>query len=418
MALHTGEQTPWQDAAQDITLQEVIREPTRVLFAAFFVAFLLNAVLRKEYVISFNRTEAWMGIFSLILVTNVFLQSQRLAFSLRVTTDAFLVPFFAYYVARRFVADQWSFRQLIKILGYLGFYLIICGLLERLAHHELLYRLHGPFRSTTSYYYVITTAFFAMLLISIHVRHLRADEQYLPRVIRLFVLFLSPIIVVLIWNRGSWAGFLSGVGIFFLLGYRLIGSSLRIAAVGIVLMLAAVGLASVQLVIPEEVIEGRIAEKHTVDWRFMRWNIAISEGIQHPVFGIGVNNLRDVYGKILSNFHSTHNFFLTAFAETGILGLLAFLAVVISIIRMGWNLYRKGSCPREWWCGVTIIAVMVAHLVPALFDDAIQNGSIRLVYLYMFVGGIIGLESQRSPTHDLDEQPDDIRGRLLLSTTP
>ena len=98
-----------------IRLRELLA-PTRLLFSAFFVIFILDAVLKKPGLVSLDRTEIYMGIFALILLASVLLKSNRLAFGLRVATDAFIVPFLAYFVTRRLVTSQANLYKLIRVV--------------------------------------------------------------------------------------------------------------------------------------------------------------------------------------------------------------------------------------------------------------------------------------------------------------
>jgi hypothetical protein len=112
----------------------------------------------------FDRTEPWMAVFSLILVSSVFLQSNRLAFGLRITTDSFLVPFLGYYFARRLVTSEDRFHQLIRVLGCVGCYLICLSLIEFLMEPSLQYRIRGPFRHRDLLYTIVMVTFFMVLL--------------------------------------------------------------------------------------------------------------------------------------------------------------------------------------------------------------------------------------------------------------
>lgn len=365
-------------------------EPTRLLIYSFLIVFVLGTLLRKRGVLPLDRTEILMAVFSLVLIANIFFLSDRLFYSLRIGSDVFIVPFCAYYVARRFVTSEGRLRQIMQILGYLGCYLIIIALVERMVGPRLLYRLEGPFTSEHALYYVMAVVFFAALFDSV----LSPENRALPAGVRRFVLCLTPVVILLTWSRGNWVGFLSGLWLFSFLGYRLMNPEKKLGWTGIALILvAAVGF-SLFAFVPVEVMEGRIAHTDSVDWRFRRWEVAAQQGIENPIFGIGLLNLRDVLYREVGSYRGTHNVFLTMFAELGLSGLLAYLAVMASLIGMGLTLYRKGSRRQDCWRGVAIIAVMIAHLTPALFAGTITATGVMLVYVYVFAGGIAGLYSQ------------------------
>jgi hypothetical protein len=150
-------------APQDVTVKELLREPTRIFFAAFLLISLLNLVVMKKR-IQLDKTELCMVVFSLIIVANVLLWSQRWFFSLRIAFDAFVIPFIGFYIARRIVTNEHRFTQLTRILGYVGAYLVLWGFFDRLMHGHLFYRLRGPFKTGTIFYYVMVVPLFAMVL--------------------------------------------------------------------------------------------------------------------------------------------------------------------------------------------------------------------------------------------------------------
>lgn len=369
-------------------------QPTRFLFYSFLIVFVLGAILRKKSALPLDRTEILMALFSLVLIGNVLFKSDRLFFSLRQASDAFIVPFCAYYVARRLVISEIRLRQLMRILGYLGCYLIIIALVERLVGRGLLYRLKGPFGSEHTLYSVLAVVFFATLLDSVYIENPSREKRALPAGVRWFVLCLTPVVILLTWSRGNWVGFLSGLCLFSFLGFRLMKRQKKLGWSGAALILvAAVGFAVLAFV-PMEIVEGRIAYTGTIHWRFRRWELAAQQGIENPIFGIGLNNLRDVYYRNFGGYTGTHNFFLSTFAELGLLGLLAYLAAMASIIGTGLTLYRKGPQPHDCWRGIAVIAVLIANLTPALFAGTITATGVMLVYVYVFVGGIAELYSQ------------------------
>src|SRR5262245_49957689 len=130
------EMKPWDaqfyyEQPAQITLQKLLN-PTRIVFGAFVLIFLLDGLVKKQRSISLDRTEIWMGIFSVILLANVFLWSARLAFGLHIAVDAFVIPFFSYCVSRRLVTTDERFHQLTRVIGYVAAYSIIFCVIERL----------------------------------------------------------------------------------------------------------------------------------------------------------------------------------------------------------------------------------------------------------------------------------------------
>jgi len=123
-----------------------------------------------------------MMVFTLFLVVNTLLLSHRVANSLKVVTDAFLMPFVAYYVTRRFVKSEDRLRQLTNMLVAFGLMLIFIAIVERIGHAQLLYRLRGPFPHRNQFYMVMMVVFFMTLLSIIRSHRERNKASTLHRI--------------------------------------------------------------------------------------------------------------------------------------------------------------------------------------------------------------------------------------------
>jgi O-antigen ligase len=379
---------------QDIRIHELIRGPSRAVFFLLVAAFLLGALVKRRLVLSFDGTEIWMAAFSILIITSTFLQSQRLLYNLRIVTDAFIVPFSAYYIARRLVKTENQFRQLTRAFGYIACYLIVIGLIERLNYSYLTYRLSGPFGSGNEYYYVLMVMFFGVLQNLVGDWNASNRRHPLSAIVIWFALCLTPVIVFLTWSRGLWLGFVMGVWVFAFLGFLLLRSHQKIRWIGFGIFLVPLVVIGIYALIPEQAFEGRVLNTGTVEWRFKRWMVAIQEGIRNPIFGVGFGNLREILATEAGSSHTAHNFFLHLFAELGIVGVLAFLGVTVSLFRNGLLLFKTGTDSRDCWRGVAVVAVVMGYLVPAVFANTIESAGLMLFYQYVLLGGIAGLYKQ------------------------
>jgi O-antigen ligase len=387
-------------ASDTVNLTQLL-EPTRTLLLAFFLVFFLNALAKRRPLGPFNSTELWMGAFLLISLTSIFLKSYQFFYSMRIVLDAFLVPFLTYFTARRLITQEVHLRQFIQVVGYLSVYLIGIAFIERLVYSYTFYRLGGPFHDEAILYIVLTVGFLIALLDSFTSRAQTETQAVLPWGIRWIVIGFAPIVILLTWERGNWVGFLMCIWGFFLLGYRLLNFSRKIIVIGLVLTLLPILATGIQALIPEDVVEERAGNAETIYGRLATWQVTIEEGLLHPVFGIGFDNMRYILGtRILiyenvRSYISVHNSYLALFAELGVVGLSIYLAMIASIIRMGGRLYRKGPRPQDRWRGVAVIAIMVAHLTPALFASKLHLPQPwNTILIYSFMGSIAGLYSR------------------------
>ena len=372
-------------------------EPTRILLGSFFVVFLLNAVLRRRRLGPFDNTEKFACIFALMLIASALFLSKRTAFSLRIACDAFIIPFVAYFCARRLVMGEDQLRRLVRVFGYLGVALIGIGLVERLTTPGLFSRVEGPFEGRDALYIVMVVVFFTVLVDWIRSRRIPDNEKQLPPVVQKFVLSLAPVVVLLGWGRGNVVALLSGIWIFVFLGLRLLDFRPKIAMAGLLFLLGPIMALALYEMTPQEIVESRLARTSTVYSRLGAWQNIIDEIAKSPVFGIGLNNLRDALDQttsyvegVKSETHA-HNSPLSLLAELGLVGFLVFAAIVGSIIRTGLNLYRTGPNIWDRWRGIAIVAIMGSYVVSSLFANTLYIPAVSHVYIYMLVGGVAGM---------------------------
>jgi O-antigen ligase len=387
------------NTAGTIQLKDLV-VPSRILFGAFVLFSLLDPLLKKKRLLTLDRTETWMAVFGLVLVASVLLQSRRSAFGFKVALDAFIVPFMAYFVTRRLIANSTRFRQLSLVMALTGFYLIAIALFERLLKQGLVSIVQGPFATRDLLYVVVATAFFMALADQLRDGGFFKKKNWVDR-IQQCVICLAPLIVLMTWRRGIWLGFISGVLVFFLLARRFTQSSRKLAIIGLLLLLIPVGFISTQTSIFKETVGARLGRENTVYARFGAWEVTLREVFKKPVLGIGLNNLRDVLAQSRIHFEGVksethhHNSFLAFLAELGVAGLFAYSMVVGTILFTGLTLYRRGAVPYDRWLGVTMVAMMAAYLVPALTSSLLHLPDVSHIYVFVCIGAITGLSRPR-----------------------
>lgn len=168
-----------------------------------------------------------------------------------------------------------------------------------------------------------------------------------PRLIRALAVcasLLGVIALLLTQSRGGWAGFLLALVVFTWATARrgLIGAR------GIV-VIASLVLAPVLL------FAGTISERVTANdggaatSRLPLNAIAFDMARDHPVLGVGANNYAAVLPRYLTPefadawLSTVHNKYLLVTAETGVVGLAAFLFFLFSAARNGWLVWAGGD---------------------------------------------------------------------------
>jgi O-Antigen ligase len=386
---------------ETVTVKEAL-EPTRIFFAAFFLIFLGRYFLRDKRILSLDRTEKWMAIFALLLIANVILLSSRFFFSARIAIDAFIVPFLAYFTARRFVTNEERFRQLTRFMAYLGVYVIVSGLLERVLNTTLEHRIQGPFR-TRDYLFVAMTVIFFMLTTDAVLQWFRKRRiSGLPRALLYFVVVMCPVIILLTLTRGNWVGFMAGLWVFAFLSRKLLTQRQKLATVGLAIGLVPIVLIGALELSQTSLLRDRVNNVNTIAIRFTTYATVIREGINNPILGIGLNNLRDVLRRKAPNIDektlgTAHNSYLAIFSELGVFALLTYLAMMGAICKTGLRIFRAEKDLADRWRGVAAVAMVTAYMVAGLFTHYVYSQLLAHIYLYACVGAIAGRYGLRQP---------------------
>ncbi|TKB57289.1 O-antigen ligase family protein [Ferrimonas aestuarii] len=174
----------------------------------------------------------------------------------------------------------------------------------------------------------------------------RALAQGPARWPALLVLCALVAAVLATQSRGGLLGICAVVGISVFSRYRLPKWVWLLMPVLLMLLLSVAGVAERQ--------SGGAAESgidESAMGRIYAWQAAISMGLSHPLFGVGLDNFYVNYyfhsphwdGKN----HAVHSSWFQVLAEAGVLGLILFVSFVIGLIRRSYSLIARGSLTDE-----------------------------------------------------------------------
>jgi O-antigen ligase len=156
------------------------------------------------------------------------------------------------------------------------------------------------------------------------------------------VLVFGQIAIIFTFSRGGWLALLVAVSALCAIAWHGSGFSLKVPAVILALLL---------LYIPfHDTISTRLFsnDNGAAESRIPLMDLAFRIISANPILGVGSNNFSVVMNDYLSGeFRSrnaflfvVHNKYLLIWAETGILGLLAFLAFLLGTLRKGWQCWK------------------------------------------------------------------------------
>jgi len=185
-------------------------------------------------------------------------------------------------------------------------------------------------------------------------------------------------------SRGGWLGFLAAVVTMVLLlpGRRRV--VLGVSA-GVLVVLLAGGLAGP--VVARLGTSAGASPLQTFTDRIPIWSAAIGMFVQHPVFGVGLNNFTNYlpsYDPSL-DVNQAHDLVLNIAAERGLIGLITFSIFLVWLFRTSIRAVRWAPDPSYRVLAAGVTASFAAFLADSLFDVAYYDYKILLLF-WLLVG--------------------------------
>lgn len=192
---------------------------------------------------------------------------------------------------------------------------------------------------------------------------------------------LGSVALLLTGSRGGWIALVLAVLILGFAMWRHRGLSLKMP-------LAAAAL-SLLLYLPfHSLISARVFgdDKGSAESRIPLMHLAFRIVEANPVLGVGANNFTVVMNRYLSPefregfLFAVHNKYLLVLAETGAIGLLAFLAFLLGTVRKGWLCWRLCDDPLSL-LALGLVAGLAGHMVHMTVDVFRGRPTQQLVWL-------------------------------------
>jgi putative inorganic carbon (HCO3(-)) transporter len=194
------------------------------------------------------------------------------------------------------------------------------------------------------------------------------DLQRTYRWLATAVLALGVVALILTYSRGGWIALALAVTLMSLAVWRQRGLSWRKPA-------AVVALLTVVCLPFYNIVSGRLFgdDRGSAQSRIPLMHLAFRIVKDNPVLGVGANNFTVVMDRYLTSdfreefLFAVHNKYLLVLAETGIGGLLAFLAFLLAALRRGWRIWNL-SDPLLSPVALGFVAGLAGHMVHMTVD--------------------------------------------------
>lgn len=220
---------------------------------------------------------------------------------------------------------------------------------------------------------------------------------------------------VLANSRGGMIGLAAGLVVIVVVGLRRERLAALVAAVGVPLL----AVAWFTHLIPARITDSLLSQFRLNDVsvngqlndanfstmeRLAHWLAGLRMFLAHPVLGVGAGNYDSAYSQYgdlarwPEGLGQAHNYYINVAAETGAVGLLVFLALVVVMLLLGWRAthprVRTTSAPATGWAlALGLFAVLVALTVHNLTDDLFVHG--MELQAALCIGCLLRLKEQR-----------------------
>jgi putative inorganic carbon (hco3(-)) transporter len=197
--------------------------------------------------------------------------------------------------------------------------------------------------------------------------------------------------VAMSWSRGAWIGVAAGMIVAVIVQSRRAFILSNVAAFALIIVAFMGSLNLIPPAIAERfngiadyfgIFDVRGVQVDDANFavveRMAHWQVAMDMFVEHPAFGVGIGNYAPVYPDYALPRWSdplghAHNYYLNIAAETGAIGLLAYLILWASALWQAWLAIRKS---QGWVRGVAagLLGMLVALSLHNVFDNLFVHG--------------------------------------------
>jgi O-antigen ligase len=124
--------------------------------------------------------------------------------------------------------------------------------------------------------------------------------------------------------------------------------------------------------------------------RLAQWAAGINMFLAHPVLGVGAGNYSEAYPQYSvicwpDSLGHAHNYYINAAAETGVFGLVAFLALTVAMVFVGWRATQTMLRSDVSGYGLALAFGFFACIVTVVVHNVVDNVFVHAMELQIAV---------------------------------
>jgi len=297
------------------------------------------------------------------------------------------MPISVYFLILQSFKTEEQIDQLKKVLLFssiapllMGIYQIFYGIPESSELYAIyksvdLNRIIGSFPHPN--WYAAYLVVLIPLTISFYSENRNANKKFF------YLLLLGGMLISLFctYTRVAWAAFLGSITIMGIIRYKKIYLSLILILLALFLLIPSLN----------QIFMNRIQLDTSFYGRFSFNQLSLYLFSQKPILGHGLGTYQllstDVFGVAQSSYGrdtgvASHNDYLKFLSETGVVGFLAYLFLLYSLLKLG-HIIFKNKIPTLKSEGSILVAVIAGILIYSLTDSGFSYGGI---YLWTLIG--------------------------------
>ncbi|HTF06065.1 MAG TPA: O-antigen ligase family protein [Bacteroidia bacterium] len=366
-------------------------------------------LLRHPVTIAILFNLAW------IFITSITSQLPLVSFKWLLSRLWFVVPF--YFIGYYMFADFRNTRRflwlyiipLTIVIGYTLYNHWLFGFEEDPAHWVM-----SPFYNDHTAYGAALAMFFPALIAFTF----RSDYSNNVRIIAGFLLVIFTVALIFSFTRAAWVSLAAALGLYLVLYFRIKWQwivFIAVAAIGLVWMSwsdIVMDLEQNRQDTSDDLAEhfesiSNISTDASNLERINRWNSAFRMFEEKPILGFGPGTYQFMYAPYqLSNektivstnagdMGNAHSEYIGPLAESGVFGMLSFLAVAIAIVATGWRLYLRMEKGPERAAILAVLLGIVTYLIHGVLNNFLDTDKASVPF-WAFAAMLVAADIQQS----------------------